>query len=163
MVTGSLASSYHGEPRATRDIDIVIDSDPDRLAQLVDGLITAGFYVDRDTALAAIETRTQFNAIGPDASKVDFIVRRDRPFSIAEFARRQPANLLGTPGFVTTAEDLVIAKLEWAAVSGSDRQLRDVAGILAVTEILDAAYIERWVAALGVAETWRMVLDDAQP
>ena len=162
MVTGSLASSYHGEPRATRDVDIVIDPDRDRITQLVDGLIAAGFYVDRDTALGAIKARTQFNAIGPDASKVDFIVRRDRPFSIAEFARRQPADLLGTAGFVTTAEDLVIAKLEWAAVSGSDRQLRDVAGILAVTETLDAAYIERWVAALGVAETWRMVRDDAQ-
>jgi hypothetical protein len=162
MVTGSLASSYHGEPRATRDIDIVIDPAPDRLAQLLGRLEEAGFYVDRDTALGALVSRTQFNAIGPDASKVDFIIRRDRPFSIEEFARRQPADLLGTAGFVTTAEDLVIAKLEWSAASGSDRQLRDVAGILAVTETLDTAYIERWAAELGVAETWRMVSDDAR-
>ena len=28
MITGSVASSYHGEPRATRDLDIVIDPDP---------------------------------------------------------------------------------------------------------------------------------------
>ncbi len=161
MVTGSLASSYHGEPRATRDVDIVIDPDPDRLAALVEMLAAAEFYVDRDTALDSLVSRTQFNAIGPDASKVDFIIRRDRPFSIKEFARRQPADLLGTAGFVTTAEDLVIAKLEWAAVSGSDRQLRDVAGILAVTKTLDAPYIERWAAALGVAETWRRVRDEA--
>jgi hypothetical protein len=163
MVTGSLASSYHGEPRSTRDVDIVIDPDPDRIVRLVDMLSAARFYVDRDTAVDAVVRRTQFNAIGPDASKVDFIIRRDRPFSIEEFARRQPADLLGTAGFVTTAEDLVIAKLEWAAVSGSDRQLRDVAGILAVTETLDAAYIDRWAAALGVAETWRRVRDDARP
>jgi hypothetical protein len=26
MVTGSVASSFHGEPRATRDIDIVIEA-----------------------------------------------------------------------------------------------------------------------------------------
>jgi hypothetical protein len=163
MVTGSLASSYHGEPRATRDVDIVIDPDPDGLACLLDLLDEAGFYVDRDTALGALASRTQFNAIGPEAAKVDFIIRRDRPFSIEEFARRQPADLLGTAGFVTTAEDLVIAKLEWAASSASDRQLRDVAGILAVTENLDAPYIERWAAALGLAETWRMVRDDARP
>jgi hypothetical protein len=162
MVTGSLASSYHGEPRATRDVDIVIDPDPDSLAPFVEMLAAAGFYVDRDTALDALVRRTQFNAIGPDASKVDFIIRRDRPFSIEEFARRQPADLLGTAGFVTTAEDLVIAKLEWAAVSGSDRHLRDVAGILAITETLDAPYIERWAAALGVSETWRRVRDEAR-
>jgi hypothetical protein len=28
MITGSVASSFHGEPRATRDLDIVIDPDP---------------------------------------------------------------------------------------------------------------------------------------
>ena len=28
MVTGSLASSFHGEPRATRDLDMVIDPTP---------------------------------------------------------------------------------------------------------------------------------------
>jgi hypothetical protein len=56
----------------------------------------------------------------------------------------------------------VIAKLEWAAVSGSDRHLRDVAGILAITETLDAPYIERWAAALGVSETWRRVRDEAR-
>ena len=162
MVTGSLASSYHGEPRATRDVDIVIDPAADTLAALVDALAAAGFYVDRDTALEALVGRTQFNAIGPDASKVDFIIRKARPFSIEEFGRRQRADLLGTAGFVTTAEDLVIAKLEWAAASDSNRQLRDVAGILAVTKTLDAPYIERWAAALGVADTWRRVRDEAR-
>ena len=162
MVTGSLASSYHGEPRATRDVDIVIDPDPAMLARLVDGLVASGFSVDRDAALDSLGRRTQFNAIGPDASKVDFIVRKDRPFSIEEFGRRQPADLLGTPGFVTTAEDLVIAKLEWAAASGSDRQLRDVAGILAIADSLDTAYVERWAGAVGLADTWHSMRDERQ-
>jgi hypothetical protein len=162
MVTGSLASSYHGEPRATRDIDIVIDPDAGALAQLVDSLRAAGFYVDRDVAFDAPAARSQFNAIGPDASKVDFIIRRDRPFSIEEFGRRQRADLLGTPGFVTTAEDLVIAKLEWAAVSGSDRQLADVAGILAIAERLDTGYIDRWVGALGLEDAWRSLRDESR-
>ena len=155
MVTGSLASSYHGEPRATRDVDIVIDPDPDTLTRLVEGLAAAGFYVDRDAALDALATRSQFNAIGPDASKVDFIIRRDRPFSIEEFGRRQAADLLGTPGFVATAEDTVIAKLEWAAATGSDRQLSDVAGILSITDRLDIVYIDRWTTALGLEDSWR--------
>ncbi len=159
MVTGSLASSYHGEPRATRDIDIVIDPALEALVDLVDDLHVAGFYVDRDAALDALARRVQFNAIGPDASKVDFIVRRDRAFSREEFARRQPADLLGTSGFVTSAEDLVLAKLEWAAASGSDRQIADVAGIVAIANGLDAAYIDRWAAGLGVADVWERIRD----
>jgi hypothetical protein len=157
MVTGSLASSYHGEPRASRDVDIVIDPTPQGLKGLVDGLADAGYYVDREAALEALALRSQFNAVGGDASKIDFIIRRDRPFSIEEFRRREPADLLGTAGFLATAEDLILAKLEWAAASGSDRQLRDVAGILAVADDLDEAYVDRWAVALGVTEAWRQV------
>src|SRR4051812_8004843 len=106
MVTGSLASSYHGEPRATRDVDIVIDRNRTTVDGLVDDLLAAGFSVDRDAALDALSSRSQFNAIGRDASKVDFIIRRERPFSIEELDRRVRAELLGTSAFVATAEDV---------------------------------------------------------
>jgi hypothetical protein len=159
MITGSLASSYHGEPRATRDLDVVIDPSPTDLGVLVDILRAADFYVDRDAARAALANRTQFNAIGPDATKVDFIVRKDRPFSINEFERRQPADLLGTTGFVATAEDLIVAKLEWAAATGSQRQLQDVAGIVSASTNLDDAYIEEWASRLGVLANWRSIRD----
>ena len=162
MVTGSLASSDHGEPRTTRDVDIVVDPEPDALIGLVGDLLAAGFYVDVDVALDALARRSQFNAIGQDASKVDFIIRRERPFSREEFSRRQPADLLGTPGYVTSAEDLVLAKLEWAAASGSERQLTDVAGILAIAGPLDTAYIDRWAGVLGVADTWRRLRDESE-
>jgi hypothetical protein len=158
MVTGSLASSYHGEPRATRDVDIVIDPTVDGLARFVDAMIAADFDVDPHVAREALAQRSQFNAIGPDATKVDLIIRRDRPFSIEEFGRRTPADLLGTPGFVVTAEDLVIAKLEWAAVTGSERQMRDVAGIIAIAGDLDEDYIGRWTSALGLSDAWHRAL-----
>lgn len=162
MVTGSLASSYHGEPRATRDADIVIDPNREALDRLTAGLLNAGFYVDRDVAREALAERSQFNAIGADAMKVDFIIRRDRPFSVGEFRRRQPADLLGTPGFVATAEDVILAKLEWAKATGSDRQLDDVAGILAIASGLDLSYVDGWAATLGVADAWRAVREEAR-
>lgn len=158
MVTGSLASSYHGEPRATLDLDVVIDPDAGSLERLVDELEAGGFYVDRAAARDAFRSRTQFTAIGRDAAKVDFIVRKDRPFSVEEFRRRRSADLLGTSGFIATAEDMVIAKLEWATASDSDRQLRDVAGILAAAgEAFDSEYVERWAAALGLSDSMRFV------
>jgi hypothetical protein len=160
MVTGSIASSYYGEPRATRDLDIVIDPDVDSLDVLVDGLAADGFYVDRDAAHDALDRRAQFNAIGPDALKVDFMIRKRRPFSVEEFERRQPADLLGTAGFVASAEDLIVAKLEWAAESESDVQLRDVAGILAVSgDAIDVVYLRKWIKALQLEAIWDRAQD----
>ena len=152
MLTGSLASTFHGEPRATRDADIVIDPSPVSLDRLVDSLRAAGFYVDRDAAEDALRERGQFNAIGDAAAKVDFIIRKDRAFSIEEFGRRRNVELLGTPGFIASVEDVILAKLEWAAVTNSDRQLRDVAGMISVSgDSLDTRYLTTWAERLGVA------------
>lgn len=58
-----------------------------------------------------------------------------------------------------TAEDLILSKLEWAAATGSDRQVRDVAGILAVTgDTLDQDYLTGWAERLGVADSLTEVL-----
>jgi hypothetical protein len=159
MVTGSLASSFHGEPRATRDIDIVIDPSPDALDRFVESLPSDVFYVDTQTARDALAERSQFNVIESASGwKVDLIIRRDRPFSVEEFSRRQPAELLGMPTHVASAEDVIIAKLEWALAGESERQLRDVAAILAVSgDRLDHGYLERWIDALGLGEVWARV------
>jgi hypothetical protein len=155
MLTGSMASSWYGEPRATQDLDVVIDPSPAALDQLVDGLLADRWYVDRDVAHAALGDRTQFNVIGPDAFKVDFIVRHDRPFSRAEFDQRQSAQVLGTRTFLPRVEDLIVAKLEWAQASDSDRQLRDVIGMLDVAgDAIDSVYISGWVEHLGLERAW---------
>ena len=156
MITGSVASSYHGEPRATRDLDIVIDPDPGGLARLVGDLEAGGLYVDAEAADRALADRTQFNAIDAGTGwKVDFLVRKDRPFSRQEFARRLRANLLGVSGWIASPEDTIVAKLEWAAAGGSERQLTDVAAMLDIGgDSLDLAYVRRWVADLGLQEEW---------
>jgi hypothetical protein len=158
MLTGSIASSWYGEPRATQDLDVVIDPSQSGLDRLVDGLQADGWYVDRDVALAARRDRTQFNAIGPDGFKVDFIVRHDRPFSVAEFDRRRRAELLGTRTFLPTVEDMVIAKLVWAQETDSERQLRDVDGMLDVGgRDIDMTYVDGWVQRLGLERSWERV------
>lgn len=162
MVTGSVASSYHGEPRATRDLDVVIDPTPTSLAAFLDSLSRDTYYLDADAATTALRERTQFNVIDRATGwKVDLIIRKDRPFSAEEFGRRLPADMLGTHTFVATPEDVIIAKLEWAHASGSDRQLRDVQSILhGAGEQLDRAYLDRWISQLGLADDWASVLAD---
>ena len=44
MITGSFASTLHGEPRTTHDLDVVIDPSRAALTTLVAGLAAAAFY-----------------------------------------------------------------------------------------------------------------------
>lgn len=156
MVAGSFASAYHGVPRTTQDIDLVVEPTPAALDAFVAGLSPEAYYVSDDAARDALRRRSMFNVIDLATGwKVDLIVRKARPFSVMEFGRRAPAKMLGVDVFVTTPEDTILSKLEWAAESGSERQLRDVAGVVSVRRgELDVAYIERWAVELGVVAAW---------
>ncbi len=163
MVTGSVASSFHGRPRATHDVDLVIDPTPEQVDALARGLEAAGFYVDHARARDAWRRRRQFNVIAMEsAAKLDLIVVKDRPFSRGELARRQTVELLsGLRLAVASAEDTLLAKLEWSArAGGSQKQLEDAAGIVAVQRALDRAYVEHWARELGVLDAWRDLLTD---
>jgi hypothetical protein len=64
---------------------------------------------------------------------------------------------------VASLEDVLIAKLEWSRLGDSALQRRDVAQLLARTwRRLDQAYVERWVAELGLDEEWRTAVSQAQ-
>ncbi len=156
MVTGSFATAVHGVPRATQDIDVIIDPGRDQLLAFLDHFPEAEYYTDVADALEALESRSQFNVIDQRTIwKADFIFRKDRPFSRTEFERRRKTNILGLPLYAATPEDLLIAKLEWGKAGESDRQIRDAAGIIAIQgDGLDRAYIEKWVKAMGLAREW---------
>jgi hypothetical protein len=160
MVTGSLVSSYYAVPRSTQDVDVIIDPTERSLHTLVDKLLAAGFYVDREAALEAWRLRGQFNVIDAVGGwKADLIVRKDRPFSAAEFERRGHASLLGIEVALARVEDVLLAKLEWSKLGDSEVQRRDVVQILQrQRERLDMAYVERWVRQLGLESEWDAVL-----
>jgi hypothetical protein len=150
MIAGSLASTLHGEPRSTQDIDLVVEPTPDQLAVFVDGIDRDRFYVG--DAFGALEHRDQFNLIDTTTGwKVDLIIRKERPFSRTEFARREPAVILGVSTAVATAEDTILAKLEWAKAGDSDRQRRDVTAMITVQRTtLDMSYLRHWAEVLDV-------------
>jgi len=156
MLTGSFASAFHGAPRTTHDIDIVIAPNLGSLNALLAQFPDDSYYASRDAALAAYGSEGLFNVIDfASGWKVDFIIRKSRPFSVTEFERRREVALLGTNLFVASPEDVVIAKLEWAHISESERQIRDVAGILRTQgKALDFQYLERWIGQLGLQAEW---------
>jgi hypothetical protein len=164
MVVGSFASSFHGIPRSSQDLDLVIDPDERALRRFLESLPVEEYYADADAALDALRRQSQFNVIDmATAWKADLILRRRRPFSIEEMRRSIEGDLLGTRVLVASPEDTVISKIEWSkSGGGTDLQLRDAAGILAVRgATLDMAYIERWVAELGLGDLWDRVRRDS--
>ncbi len=95
MLVGSFASMSHGAPRATQDIDMVIDPTPEALDRFAASFDPDRYYVS-PSAQEALTSRDQFNIIDfTTAWKVDLIIRKDRPFSLSEFARRVPARGAG--------------------------------------------------------------------
>jgi hypothetical protein len=97
---------------------------------------------------------------------VDLIIRKARDFSRGEFERRRPIEYEGTRLWVATVEDLIIAKLEWAKVGGSARQIEDVVALLRVTGAqVDRTYLSRWIAELDLGAQWREArrATDARP
>jgi hypothetical protein len=159
MMTGSMAAAVHGAGRATLDVDVVIEATSDRLQALVDDLTSRELYVSAEAARDALTNETTFNAIDPRTGwKADLIIRKSRPFSESEFARRTAIDFEGLRLWVATLEDLVVAKLEWARLGESARQLEDVVNLLRVAGgNVDLAYVNRWVAELGLADQWDAV------
>jgi len=166
-VSGSIASSIHGNPRFTRDADLVVDPFPGAEARLVTCL-GATFYVRLDAVKRAVSDRSSFNIIKPSSAfKIDVFLRQERPFERSLFARRVPSPVLGSdepPLDVVSAEDITLLKLERFRLLGeaSDQQWFDALGVLRVqADRLDSAYLNHWAAELKVADLLARARDDA--
>jgi hypothetical protein len=149
------------EPRTTRDIDIVLQVRPISLRSFFAAFDRAAFYIDSDASTPTAAPGQMFNLIELGAGwKVDLVVVKDRPFSRVEFARRQQITVLGCDVLAASAEDVLLAKLEWSKAGGSSRQLEDARGIVAVQGAnLDRAYLQTWAAELGVSDLLGLLLE----
>ena len=165
LVTGSMATIAYGEPRFTNDIDVVIRLFEHQVDGLCDAFPFDEFYISRDTVREALEHRTQFNILHPDSGlKIDVMVADDSDFNHSRFER---ARSLSTAPAATvkfaSPEDVIIKKLEFFKEGGSDKHLRDIAGVLAVMDDeIDRAYIERWVRRLGLTDAWDLVTSNSR-
>ena len=162
MVSGSLASSFHGQPRATNDVDLVVDPTPESLTSFLRSL-PPEWYVSQPAALYALRRRSMFNVVDPESGwKADLVIRKDREFSSTELSRRMPAEVLGEPVPVATPEDVILTKLEWSRDSESDRQYRDAVGVALLRwDELDRAYLATWAKQLEVEALLGRLLDEA--
>lgn len=159
MITGSVASSVHGSPRSTRDLDIVIAPSREQLLALMKEFPESDYYADREQAMNALSHRSQFNIIDfATGWKIDFIIAEDSEYGRVAMERRRLTDLGTTEAYVASPEDVLLAKLRWAKLGGSDRQLQDASGIVHTQSTqLNVAYVERWVRELSLEQQWGAV------
>jgi hypothetical protein len=157
MVTGSFVSSYYGDPRTTRDLDLIINApEPpgESIRRFVDRCEGSGYYVSRGATLEPSDgSRRQFNVISATSGwKADIMWLHDRPFSRMEFERRVPIEILGDMVSIPTPEDIVLAKLEWGGSTESRQFLDAVSVLTTIGPSIDHDYLDQWARSLGIAE-----------
>jgi hypothetical protein len=156
-LVGSLASSTWGEIRFTQDIDFVVRLSRVQGENLCEAFSGDEFYISLPAVRTAVEKQTQFNVIYPSThNKIDFMVIGQDGWAKSQIERRQLRNPSGNfECYVAAPEDVILGKLLYYREGGSDKHLRDIRGIFAVSgEIIDLGYLEKWVAELGLIEVW---------
>lgn len=152
-IGGSVASSARSMWRSTQDVDLIAAIHP---AQ-VDGLVRAlgpDWYADADEMRRSLETGRAFNIIQISTStKVDVFPVAEE-FQQVQLARATVVALgmAEVPCVVTTAEDILLAKLRWYRDGGqvSERQWDDIGIIITANRNLDWEHVSTWAARLGV-------------
>jgi hypothetical protein len=152
MLTGSMASNAWGIPRTTHDLDFVIELSLSKASSLA-AAFAGDYFTDEASIRMASHPPHQFNILHlPSALKLDFWTLRPVPFEQEMFRRRQRQSLLGETAWIATAEDVILHKLLWHTITPSERQLGDVAGVVAVQSgKLDTVYMRSWAAEIGVS------------
>lgn len=166
-IGGSLASAFHGVMRATMDVDLVADLRLEHADPLARALGDT-FYADGQVIGNAVLRQASFSVIHLETMfKVDVFVAKSRAFDRSQLSRRQLHLLSEDPeryAYVTTAEDVVLAKLEGYRMGSeiSSRQWRDVLGVLRVQgDRIDQDYLRRMAVALEVMDLLDRALGEA--
>jgi len=167
FIGGSLASTLYGMIRTTQDSDIIAEMRAGHIRPFVLALQDE-FYLDEEMIAAAVANRSSFNIIHRESMfKVDVFIPQERVFIKKQFARARRELLSADPvvqAYVSSAEDTLLAKLEWFRMGGesSERQWRDVLGVLKVQAgTLDLDYLRSTAIELNVEDLLERALKAA--
>lgn len=166
LIGGSLASSARGVLRATMDVDVLIHVARDDASRLA-AVLGEDWYADAEALSAAFRSGRAYNIIHlASGNKFDLFPASCR-FHESELERATLVDL-DLPGRrvscrVATAEDILLAKLEWFRAGGgvSERQWKDILGLVAANPGLDEPYLAEWSGPSQTTELWQRAKREA--
>ncbi|PYL60574.1 MAG: hypothetical protein DMF24_09740 [Verrucomicrobia bacterium] len=161
MATGSIAAMSYGEYRVTNDVDVVLVLSERDIEKLVAAFPLAEFYCPPEDVIrteAAREEHGHFNLIHHETGfKADVYIAGKDALTSWALRQRQPVRLEESVIWLAPPEYVIIGKLEFYREGGSEKHLRDIRGMLAVTDV-DRALLEKEIAQRGLADVWRKLI-----
>lgn len=161
MITGAWSAIFYGRPRASHDIDFVVElgsQDLERSLRIFSQL-PEKFMVQTLGIREAIQTKGMFNIIHlPTMLKLDFWILTDEEFDKSRFKRKKRVKILGQVMEMASAEDTIIQKLKWYQMGQIEKHLIDAAFIYQIQEAnLDKKYLQLWVTKLRLKEYYQQL------
>jgi hypothetical protein len=155
MVTGGVAAVIYGDPRLTRDVDVVLELRGPAIARLAHAFGGADMYAPPLEVLEEEAARPRgghFNLIHRDtALRADIYLMGDDPLHAWAFGRRRRIDLERISIWVAPIEYVILRKLEYFRKSGSERHLRDIAMILRISgDEIDLEALQPWIERLDL-------------
>jgi hypothetical protein len=161
IVSGSVAAILYGEPRLTHDVDFVVFLRNTDILKLQEAFPTPEFYVPPAEVIASEMARPkgQFNVIHSDTGfKADFYTTGRDELDAMGFRNSRKMEFLGEPIIVAPPEYVIVRKLEYFREGGSDKHLRDIRAMLAVSgELINHAGLDEWIKSRQLQTEWAKV------
>jgi hypothetical protein len=164
VVSGSVAAIFYGEPRLTHDVDFVVFLNAGDVQKLALAFPQSEFYFPPTEAILAEIARSQrghFNIIHLDTGfKADFYLTGRDELNAWAFRGKRTADFEGEAVVLAPPEYVILRKLEYHREGGSEKHLRDIRAMLAVSgELLDRAALQEWITRLNLETEWRRVTE----
>lgn len=152
-ITGGVAAIAYGDPRTTRDLNVVVQIPLSAIADLQSTLEQAGFYVAGVDDVVSGRMKTLQITQVETISRADLMVADDSAYAQQQFTRRRQYSFPNaTAVYLASAEDIVISKLRWGLRSDSEKQQRDVLAVLKVQQgELNYQYLHQWAMEFGLS------------
>ena len=162
MISGSVAVIVYGEPRLTHDVDLVAVLDHQHIARLPEAFPPSEFYCPPAEEIqleAERDQRGHFNLIHHESGfKADVYLAGRDPLHAWALARARRIDVDGEPIVLAPPEYVIVRKLEFFREGGSEKHLRDVRSMLAISPgLIQRDELEELVAARGLEDAWSKV------
>ena len=165
LLSGSVACSVYGLPRAVQDVDVLVDLHSQQLPFLFEHL-AENYLFDQDAVSLAVQQRRSFSLLHlTRLVKIDTFLP-STTLETSMLQRKQPVPLIEgrAPLWMATPEDIILTRLIWYHLSGNhaDDQWNDLLGILKVqAPTLNLTYLSQQAEILKINNLLSLALIDA--
>jgi len=162
LIGGAVTAWAWGEPRATRDLDLVVRIPESAVEELSEEFQIRGMELPPDIIRAHMNEERGYvpmNVIHASSGYKAglYLVRDGDHFCEEAFQRRVQVDLGPALGevYLHTPEDLIINKLVYYSISRQTKHLRDITAIVkTLRDELDKDRIQRWADQKGLGRLW---------